>query len=55
MKKSDWKTCSRGHKYKESGLCPVCYPGKIQKMPRFVALLRGINVGGSNIIKMTAG
>lgn len=31
MKNKKIKICSRGHKYKESGACPICWPGKHKK------------------------
>lgn len=47
------KVCARGHTRKGSGPCPVCWPGYYQRQAaKYVALLRGINVGGNNIIKM---
>ena len=37
-----WKTCSRGHKYRGPGPCPVCYPGAAKKKARITQAMRGI-------------
>lgn len=52
------EACSRGHAFAKSSarpVCPKCWPGYYRKKEcgtRFAALLRGINVGGKNIIPM---
>ena len=32
MKNTKSKICSRGHKFKGSGPCPVCWPGRLKKI-----------------------
>jgi hypothetical protein len=37
-----WKTCSRGHKYRGPGPCPICYPGGAKKRKTGLFAIRGL-------------
>lgn len=53
--KKNLKMCSRGHGFDKSSdfpVCPKCWPGYYKKRTRYVALLRGINVGGNKKVEM---